>query len=383
MELVLATNFDDRLVKSTTGLPVSTFFGGFPVSMTGGGRPPFILPEVTPEQFQRHLELVHREGRKFIATVNSTDLGLKEYEPRFRELFLREVSRLLDLGVDGFVVALPLLIDTIHREFPSVPISVSTFARIRTVAQGEYFLRMGAKTLILEEANRDFPLIRGLVRSGAEVEILVNQSCLHDCPFRAHHLNTSSLCSQHGGERLWFEYPLLQCGVELLRDPSRLISSIWVRPEDLHVYEDAGVHRFKISGRNRTTDWLHRCAEAYAQRCYEGNLLDLLSFVQVKGPTTALDQLPLTIRQDPRVVAMRRAFEGMQEVTIDNRAFPRGFLKKIAGTDCAHTSCQACGYCASVAEKVLRINGKPPSRYAPPSERAETEILLPHFGTTS
>ena len=33
----------------------------------------------------------------------------------------------------------------------NVPISVSTFARIRTVTQAEYFLKLGARTIILEE----------------------------------------------------------------------------------------------------------------------------------------------------------------------------------------------------------------------------------------
>jgi len=36
MEIVLASNFDDRLVEETSDLPISTFFGGFPVQLTGG-----------------------------------------------------------------------------------------------------------------------------------------------------------------------------------------------------------------------------------------------------------------------------------------------------------------------------------------------------------
>lgn len=381
MELVLATNFDDALVERTAGLPVSTFFGGFPITLTGGGRPPFILPEITVERFRAHIESIHRQGRDFTATLNSTDLGLKEYQPGFREQFVREVSRLLDLGVDGFVVALPLLMETIHQEFPDVPLSVSTFARIRTVAQGEHFLRMGAKTLILEEANRDFALIRGLVGLGAQVEILTNQTCIHDCPFRAHHLNTSSLCSQPGAQKLWFEFPLLQCGTAVLQDPSRLISSVWVRPEDLAFYEKAGVHRFKVSGRNRSTEWLVRSATAYAERRYDGNLLDILSFVQVKGPSRALESLPPEVQSRPEVASLRRAFEKLQEVTIDNRAFPSGFLQRIASTDCAHVSCRDCGYCASVARRVLRIGGLPPSSYEPPSRTASPEQILPFLST--
>ena len=380
MELVLATNLDDSLPAKVQSLPVSTFFGGFPVSLTGAGRPPFILPDVDRDGFRRHVTEVHRTGREFYATVNSNDLGLQEYRPGYLDAFQREVGELLDLGVDGLVIALPALLEAVHRAYPDVPVSVSSFARIRSVAQAEYFLRLGADTIILEEGNRNFPLIRGLVGTGARVEVLANQTCIRECPYRAHHLNTSSLCSQPGGDRLWFEYPLLECGLEVVQDPQKLIASIWIRPEDLSVYEEAGVHRFKISGRNRPTDWLVRAARAYADRSYRGNLLDILSFVQVKGPSRALATLAER-RIKPEVVGpLRLAFSGLEDVTIDNTAFPAGFLRRIAATDCENLRCRECGYCGSVAEKVVRIGKGPPSQYRPPADLPSPLPLLPAFG---
>ena len=382
MQLVLASNFDDRLVAETADLPVSTFFGGFPIQLTGGGRPPQILPPVEPEQFRAHLEVVHRHSRKFYATLNSNDLGLKEYGPAYIERFLREVRTLVDLGVDGFVVALPALIEAIRTEWPDIPITVSTFARIRTVTQAEYFLNLGARTIILEEANRDFRLIRGLVRLGAEVEILVNQSCLPSCPYRGHHLNTSSLASQPGAPCPSFEYPILECGLEYVRDPSKLISGIFVRPEDLEVFEEAGVTRFKVSGRNRSTDWLVRSARAYAARSYPGNLADILSLVQVKAPLSALRRLAEGAPSGD-AATLARAFEPLAELSIDNRAFPSDFLRHIAAVDCEHTSCEACGYCRGVAAKVLRVAGRPVSEYVPPLDLPPGIRVLPQLGPSA
>ena len=380
MELVLATNFDDALLERVSGVPVRTFFGGFPVTLTGAGRPPFILPEVDRERFRRHLAAIHRQQREFYATLNSNDLGLQEYRPGYVDTFLREVRDLLDLGVDGFVIAIPALLEAVHRAHPDVPLSVSSFARIRSVSQAEYFLRLGADTIILEEGNRDFALIRGLVRAGARVEVLANQTCIRECPFRAHHLNTSSLCSQPGGDRLWFEYPILECGLEVIRDPRKLISSIWIRPEDLSFYEDAGVDRFKISGRNRSTEWLARAARAYADRRYHGNLLDILSFVQVKGPSNALATLAERGVAPEVVEPLRDAFAAFGNVVLDNDAFPSGFLRRIAQTDCEHRTCGECGYCGSVAEKVVRIGGRPPSEYRTPLHLPTTTKLLEAFG---
>jgi collagenase-like PrtC family protease len=379
MELVLASNFDDRLVAETADLPVSTFFGGYPVQLTGGGRPPQILPAVGPERFRDHLEVVHRLGRRFYATVNSNDLGLHEYEPGYIDRFLRELGDLLDLGVDGFVIALPALIEAVRSAWPDVPISVSTFARVRTVTQAEYFLRLGARTVILEEANRDFRLIRGLVRLGAEVEILVNQSCLPSCPYRAHHLNTSSLASQPGAAGPSFEYPILECGIEYVHDPSKIISGIFVRPEDLEVYEEVGVSRFKISGRNRPTDWLVHAARAYAARSYPGNLADILSLVQLKGPRAALRRV-VARSNDAKAAALSRAFDPFEEIVIDNTKFPPGFLRHIAAVDCEHTTCTACGYCRAVAENVLRVSGLRPSEYVSPVDLPDATRLLPALG---
>ncbi len=378
MQIVLASNFDDRLVAETADLPVSTFFGGYPVQLTGGGRPPQILPEVTPERFRDHLEVVHRLGRNFYATLNSSDLGLHEYRPDYVERFLREVGELLDLGVDGFVIAIPALIEAIRTEWPDVPITVSTFARIRTATQAEYFLGLGARTIILEEANRDFRLIRALVRLGAEVEILVNQSCLPSCPYRGHHLNTSSLASQPGAPAPAFEYPILECGLEYVRDPSKLISGIFVRPEDLQVYEEVGVARFKVSGRNRSTEWLAHAARAYASRSYPGDLTEILSLVQVKGPRSALKRI-VAASGNREAERLADAFRPLEQITIDNRAFPKDFLRHIAAVDCEHTTCSACGYCREVAEHVLRIAGRPPSEYRPPVELPEAIRLLPEL----
>jgi len=379
MELVLASNFDSALVDGVADLPVTTFFGNYPVSLTGGGRPPQILPRIDAKGFRAHVDAVHRSGRTFYATVNGNDLDLQEYSPGFLRRFDREIDDLLELGVDGFVVALPLLIEAIKRAHPTVPVSVSTFARVRSLTQAEYFQRMGADTVVIEEANRDFDLLRGLVHLGLRVEVLVNQTCIPDCPYRAHHLVTSSLASQYGRDPPSFEYPILECGLELVRDPTKLISGIFVRPEDLEVYEEAGVRRFKVSGRNHSTEWLLRAVRAYASRHYEGDLMDILSYVQVRGPRRALAEAERLGEGIEGVTELREAFSPLLDLHIDNAAFPLGFLRKVATNDCRATTCAQCRYCASVAEKVMRINGKPPSEYVSPQGLPAALTVLPAF----
>ncbi len=381
-EFVLATNFDDALLERTRDLPVSTFFGGFPVSLTGGGRPPYILPDVTPEKFRSHIERIHAQNRKFLVTLNSNDLGLKEYSPSFIPEFLDEASRLLDLGVDGFIMAIPILMEALHREYPDVHISASTFARITTVGQAEYFRDLGAQVIVLEEANKNFRLIKNLVAAGMNVEILANQTCIKDCPFRAQHLQNSSLGSQPGNAKFWFEAPIMECGVEVARDPGRLVNSIAVRPEDLEAYEALGVRRFKLSGRNRATDWLVKVARAYNSRSWDGNLLDILSYVQFKGPMSAVSQIAKD-NAIPVINKFKEALDPLAGVTIDNKAYPSGFLRRVGNTDCENTSCKVCGYCGGVAQKVVKVNGVPLSQYRPATDMPPVATLLPYLGRSN
>lgn len=72
---------------------------------------------------------------------------------------------------------------------------------------------------------------------------------------------------------------------------------------------------------------------------------------------------------------MKEAYERLADVSIDNQAYPKGFLRRIASTDCEHTSCDECGYCARVAERVLRIGGHPVSDYRAPGPGQPTRLL--------
>ncbi len=173
--------------------------------------------------------------------------------------------------------------------------------------------------------------------------------------------------------------PVRECGTEYVRDPSKIISGIFVRPEDLEVYEEVGVSRFKISGRNRSTDWLVHAARAYSARSYPGDLTEILSLVQLKGPRAALRRIGAG-RQNPAAETLGAAFGPLENISIDNTAFPQGFLRHIAAVDCEHTTCTACGYCRGVAEKVLRISGQRPSEYRVQEGLPMTIRLLPELG---
>jgi len=154
----------------------------------------------------------------------------------------------------------------------------------------------------------------------------------------------------------WCEF---RCAVARFGSPHELIASPWIRPEDVHVYEERGVTRLKLVDRCSPTDLLARIVEAYRRGSYDGNLADLLPGLQgVRRDRLPLQKMarhffkPLTFNV-LKGAAMRDAPK-RPEVFIDNRKLD-GFLEHFFEKDCRLHSCEACGYCARVAREVLRV----------------------------
>ena len=61
----------------------------------------------------------------------------------------------------------------------------------------------------------------------------------------------------------------------------------FIRPEDVHFYEEIGVRNFKITGRTKPLGWLEMVLSSYWKHSHEGNLLQLLA----TDPFLGLDQL--------------------------------------------------------------------------------------------
>ena len=107
------------------------------------------------------------------------------------------------------------------------------------------------------------------------MELLVNEGCLLRCPFRQTH--EALIASANAGQPLdaFAMNRDLGCVRLLSRSPHLILSSPFIRPEDMQRYKpDADI--FKICGRTLGKDFLMRAIGAYAAETYEGNLFDLL-----------------------------------------------------------------------------------------------------------
>ena len=155
---------------------------------------------------------------------------------------------------------------------------------------------------------------------GIELELMISETCLHKCSFRSiHYRKQTETKSDFSTD--WY---MNNCTFLRIMNPEEIFKASWIRPENLEYYKKLGIRNFKISGRSKTPEWTRRCLQAYINRYYSGNIMDILG-------TTPPN------------------FENNCEhlFSIDNRELDDFFNNH--PLNCNRLNCKECGYCKETA----------------------------------
>lgn len=379
MQLSVATNFDDILIERIKDYPVTELYGKLSADAVGGGRASFMLPRIGQQRVETHVAAAHRAGIRFNYLLNAACLNNMEYTRRGQRAIRRLLDWVSDVGVDAVTVSIPFLLEMIKSDYPHLRVKVGVFAQVDSLRKVQAWEAMGADAIVLDSltVNREFDTLRA-ISAGARCELvlLVNNNCLESCHISPYHMQTLSHGSQAGHATKGFlvDYCYLHCSRAKLSAPVNYIRSDWIRPEDLHHYESIGYRAFKIVERNAPTDVLVGRVEAYAERSYEGNLLDLIQgYAYPSAGTNGTSKKALFWRARyllrpfainltkllplKRLVEKRAMFApqaGPPPVYIDNKLLS-GFLDRFLSEGCRDVDCEACRYCHRVAAAVVEM----------------------------
>ena len=331
---------------AASGGRVLELYGSFQQGSFNSARPAKYLPAVSREQFQRHVARARDQGIAFNYLLNAPSYSNHEYTHQGRAELAELLALLVDSGVTSVTVAVPYLVEIIHATAPRLEVVVSTIGYVGGLAGIDQYHEAGAARIVLDvEVNRDFQFLRAACgQSPVPLEIIVNPVCLCQCHFKYNHNCVAALGSQsllRGGAGVPYnQYYLNWCFLRKLRSTSEFLKSPWVRPEDLHLWEETGIHYFKIAGRGLPGDQILRLCRSYLARSFDGNLLDLLGW--------------------PHWLAFRDNDDGTRlpplEILLDNRALD-GFLDFFArATPQCRLGCQRCGHCQAWSRKALRCS---------------------------
>lgn len=381
MKLSVACNFDDALLDGLKDYPVYEVYGKLTSDYFGGGRPSFYLPEVDRAQLERFVKKSHERHLWFNYLLNASAMGNTEFT-REGQRAMEEMLEWLDgIGVDSVTVANVFFLRLVKQRHPRLKVRVSSHRYTDNARKVRFWVDNGADFIVVSEVNihREFEVLRSMQEAaqGKELQLIVNNWCRQDCAVAGNHAVNLSNASQKGSRGFPLDYCSLVCNDLRLREPVNYLRANWIRPEDLHFYEEMGFHNFKIVERNTPTPILLDRVKAYSQRRYDGNLLDLVQnyaypvekvgkrgedawstrrmlkyFVKPQSVNLLKFTKVIDFGQTASVLFPRR---GPNPVQIDNRALD-GFMDRFVKQGCQALDCEKCRYCHRWADKTVKID---------------------------
>lgn len=362
---IIPAFWDDRFLeeldKRNLCQHIYEIYGSLPSSFMGTMLTRASLPGVTLEEIKDFIEKTHSMDIRFSYALNALAMGNLEYTTEGQKKIVEFLEWLNDIRVDSVIVSNPFLAMLVRENFPSFEIGVSSAASVDSLPKARYWEEMGASSIKLPlVVNRNFSLIKSLAENiKIDLEVMVNQLCLYQCPMERYHTVTTNSDSQviQKGKLPFPDWCRLKCNLIRWSHPSELIKSAIIRPEDIPLYQKYGIKYFKIIGRNRNMrDKIINTIEAYARGKWRGNLLDIVG-VNANPPPYELTHFY------PESEFKRYFSESLYY--IDNAKLD-GFIDYFIenGHKCSHM-CGICRYCDEVAERVIEL----------PSEKRLAEFL--------
>lgn len=293
----------------------------------GSGRRYSGLPDIDLRQLEKFVGYAASRGIDFNYTLNPSCADNMELTGGGLRRAERFISQLWGIGISHLTVSMPTLMTIIKDSGHPFSVKASTICQINSAYKAQYYRNRGVDRMVIDEdITRDFRRIRQICAAfGDGVEMIVNSLCIKDCPNKMFHYNHESHFSATQDVRTYYNY---WCPTNSIVDPMNIMRLNWVRPEDLGLYEKAGINRFKLQGRHIALRGdLLRAVETYMDASYDGNLYDLFRLFD-----------PSMSKHPPYYYPY-----------IDNNAL-EGFLKPFFD-DPEHCTgdCDACGHCASFA----------------------------------
>jgi collagenase-like PrtC family protease len=317
-------------LKFHNGNRIREVYMSGPQAYSGSGR---ISPELDFSGFANAVDRIHKEEIRVNLLLNSICEGDDWYSTEVLKSTMNYLQRAHEeLGVESVTIANPLYIREARRRFPNLEICASVLGDIDCVHKAVIFRKAGADVITPDvDINRDLALLKRIKdTTGAEIKLMVNEGCLFRCAFRKFHFNYISHKSRKpdmaGAIKAEDNVFSLNCLQLSKSDPSQLLKSGWIRPEDLAKYGQISNY-FKLVGRTSSKSMLVRSFEAYLNESWEGDLLELMA-----GNLYS--------------VAMSHLMH------LDNKSLDAvGFFEKVVSCD---KECSECSYCSELIGRLVR-----------------------------
>lgn len=390
----VGTNFDykifDIIKETDKEHRIKNLYGKLKNDGLPGGRSAGMISDLTMDQFADYIRTCKENGLTFNYLINPLCMDQHELDPVRGSSIRKFIHDAYDVGVRYFTINSPSLIKYVKKEFNDVFVTLGLFAYPVSIQQVEYWRNWGVDEITLDHSfNRNFDLLKRTLKfykdSDFALRVIANNFCLKECPFR---LNHGCFSSHSESSKISMDYSLINCTYRKVSNPKAMLTSEWIRPEDVHYYEEiaeeTGNRNFsiKLVDRTRTTAFIERVIKAYISESYDGNLLDILNWPDTKTLTFGGKPAVSQTGNAPSGIPPMRFAEGIDvsfffkyartmnfpNIFIDNKKLD-GFIEHfINNNNCSNSLCSGtiledgrecslkCDHCGAWAKKAISYN---------------------------
>ena len=288
-----------------------------------GGRVHHDIPHIDILQLENYIKYSKERGIGFNYSLNGYCTGNMEFTRNGLECIYDFVKKLYNIGVTSVTVSSIAILEMIKTMFPDISVKVSIINQVNTINKLAQYKDFGVDCVVIDESvNRNFPLLKKMAKI-MKIELIANSLCSKDCIFRGHHYNQTAHASLMNNEDQIITYYNYRCMLTRSQKDENILKLCWIRPEDIHFYNDIGIYSFKLQGRHTVVNGKPvEVVKCYMERLYDGNLIELLEMFNT----------PYKFK-----------------VGLDNKKL-NGFIEPFTATSFCNSDCNSCNYC----EKFLK-----------------------------
>lgn len=369
MKLSVGCNWDPALVEKLAGInEVTDLCGMLNPTVIGCGSLAYLAPPVTRDEVAAYVKSVHSAGRTMTVILDAPNMEAMEWEPEVHKRVLELFGWLEEIEVDYVELAIPYLVELVHVRFPKLKIKVSPITRTASVDTALFLQEMGADIVAVEQLlQRDFQALK-VIAKDSPVPILLDATdgTLRGSPSYGNFDYAWTNAVQSSDREELTDYRELARTYNpafddwyKVKNPAEIIRCNFIRPEDLHYYEELGIENFKLDVAIYTTEHIVNCAETYAARQYLDSTVELANLFysghdyrveQTVGPLK--DNRILPPDPPPQISRFFQLMDNKRFVSemvrVENPAL-EGYLKHVLDGECRAVECQACLRHAGVA----------------------------------
>ncbi len=298
-------------------------------AVLNSGRVTDVLPEVDFRDLERYVKYSADRDIVFNYTLNPSCFGNFEFSPQGIRQIQHLLERLYNIGVSWLTVSSPSLLELVLASGWKFRLKASALCEITSPGKALFYKKAGMERMVVDpDVTRDFRALRNICKVfGEGVEIIVNNVCYKNCPYKMFHYNHEAHRTPANTSQTIKEYYFNRCSLQKAGSIENPVRLNWIRPEDLHFYKEVGISYLKVQGRQNVLEGdVVKALMYYMEEDFDGNLFDLIT-----------------------IFAPYNAFQPY----MDNKKLD-GFVKTFfEHPDFCQNVCDSCHYCLGYAHKCM------------------------------